>query len=262
MRKLIYIAFGLVLIFTGIGFALLKTEDGFAAASFVWAKLRGGYTVEERLQMHGANVEAILKPKFAIANVHYPPFELAYLAFKSEEKLEVHARSNPEEPWHWIHTYPILGMSGKLGPKLREGDMQVPEGIYRCEFLNANSRFHLSIRLNYPNEFDRKRGQENGRSNLGSDIMIHGTTSSIGCLAMGNQAAEELFILAAVSGKDNVMIVVSPVDFRRRNLTPENRHPDWLNDLYLDLKNKLNEFPLPPHPNKSVQETGTVRRDD
>ena len=69
--------------------------------------------------------------------------------------------------------YPILAASGVLGPKLREGDKQVPEGIYGAEALNPNSKFHLSIRLNYPNTFDRRMAQSDGRTQLGGDIMIH-----------------------------------------------------------------------------------------
>lgn len=261
MRKIVFIALGSLVLFAGFGLALLKTAHGFAAAGYVWAKLRGGYTVEERLQMHGPKVAEILRPKFQRANVPYPPAALAYVAFKSESKMEVYARSFSQEPWVLIHTYPILGLSGNLGPKLREGDLQVPEGIYRAEFLNANSRFHLSIRLNYPNEFDQKKGEEDGRNNLGSDIMIHGTNSSIGCLAIGNQAAEELFILAAKSGKENVHIIVSPVDFRRVDYEPDRDQPNWVTDLYWELSQKLSQFPLPATPYPPKQESSPVASD-
>ena len=57
-----------------------------------------------------------------------------------------------------ICVYPVLGASGVLGPKLKEGDRQVPEGVYRVPELNPNSDFHLSLRLDYPNEFDRAQG--------------------------------------------------------------------------------------------------------
>jgi hypothetical protein len=39
--------------------------------------------------------------------------------------------------------------------------------------------------------------KKDGRKNLGSNIMIHGKNCSVGCLAMGDEAAEELFVLAA-----------------------------------------------------------------
>jgi hypothetical protein len=61
-----------------------------------------------------------------------------------------------------LKTYPILAGSGTLGPKLVEGDGQVPEGLYRVESLNPNSSFHLALRVNYPNEFDRAKGKLDG----------------------------------------------------------------------------------------------------
>jgi murein L,D-transpeptidase YafK len=69
--------------------------------------------------------------------------------------------------------------SGGLGPKLGAGDRQGPERIYAIESLNPNSLFHLSMRLNYPNEFDQMRAKQDGRSDLGGDIMIHGSTDRL-----------------------------------------------------------------------------------
>lgn len=94
-----------------------------------------------------------------------------------------------------IKVYNVLAASGKQGPKLIEGDQQVPEGIYRLESLNPNSLYHLSLRTNYPNQFDKEKAKIDARENLGSDIMIHGKDLSIGCIAVGDEAIEELFIL-------------------------------------------------------------------
>lgn len=58
-----------------------------------------------------------------------------------------------------IYSYKFTGFSGKPGPKLREFDRQMPEGIYEIESYNPNSKFHLSMRLNYPNGFDKKNGE-------------------------------------------------------------------------------------------------------
>jgi L,D-transpeptidase catalytic domain len=85
----------------------------------------------------------------------------------------------------FIHSYSVLVASGHNGPKLREGDRQVPEGFYRITSLNPNSSYHLSIKLNYPNAFDQQHADEEGRDRLGGDIFIHGKAASIGCLAMG-----------------------------------------------------------------------------
>ncbi|MBN8452678.1 L,D-transpeptidase family protein [Accumulibacter sp.] len=242
-RRITLTTFVLLLLLAASAAIVLRTEQGYAAASYAWLKLRGGYSVDERIRMHSGAVERRLKAKFAAVAVPYPPAQLAYIAFKDTAELQVYARASPSAEWRRVHTYPILGMSGDLGPKLRQGDMQVPEGIYRAEFLNANSRFHLSIRLNYPNEFDRAQARAEGRTELGSDIMIHGTAASIGCLAMGNQAAEDLFILAALSGKEQVEIVVAPTDFRRQPVRTPDGTPAWLSALYGNIKAALSRFP-------------------
>jgi hypothetical protein len=218
-----------------------STDHGSATLGYVWTRLRGGYTVADRLAMHGEDVRLRVAPRFANAGVGYPPPRVALLAFKDARKLEVYARRSDAGAWKKITSYPILGMSGRQGPKLREGDRQVPEGIYRAEFLNANSMFHLSIRLDYPNAYDRARGAADGRDALGSDIMIHGSTSSIGCLAMGNEAAEDLFVLAALAGKENVDIVIAPSDFRRAPPLPDGG-PPWLSDLYGKIDIALRDF--------------------
>ncbi|MFN2508264.1 MAG: hypothetical protein ABR589_05780, partial [Chthoniobacterales bacterium] len=89
------------------------------------------------------------------------------------------------------------------------------EGIYRVEGLNPNSRFHLSLRLDYPNGFDRARALAEGRTKLGGQIMIHGDIVSKGCFAMGDPASEDLFVLAALTGIANVRVILTPVDFRK-----------------------------------------------
>ncbi|NDG69605.1 MAG: prephenate dehydrogenase/arogenate dehydrogenase family protein, partial [Actinobacteria bacterium] len=125
----------LALLLAASAMVILHTEQGFAIASYAWAKLRGGYNVDDRIRMHATDVEGRLKPKFDAAGVSYPPAELAYITLKDKAQLEVYARNDRLEDWRHVLTYPILGMSGTTGPKLREGDMQVPEGIYRADFL-------------------------------------------------------------------------------------------------------------------------------
>ncbi len=140
----------------------------------------------------------------------------------------------------FICEYPLLAASGRLGPKLREGDRQVPEGIYRVRELNPNSRFHLSLWLSYPNDFDLAHALEEGRHQPGGEIMIHGGDVSSGCLAVGDEAAEDLFVLAALTGIDNVTVILAPVDFRRRPLPNLSATvPDWSREIYDDLRCEL-----------------------
>ena len=223
---------------------LLDTERGSVLVNYVRTKLSGGYTLTERLEMHAAEVEQRLQPAFTVAGLAYPPAEVAYVAIKQQRALHVYARQKDEDAWAYVRTYPVLAQSGGLGPKLREGDRQVPEGIYRAEFLNPNSLYHLSIRLNYPNATDQAAARADRRENLGSDIMIHGSNVSIGCLAVGNEASEDLFVLAALVGKEHVRVVIAPVDFRVPSArSPEAERP-WIPSLYATLARELATFPI------------------
>jgi hypothetical protein len=201
------------------------------------------FTVDERVRQLGPGVATRLAPAFAAAGVAYPPHELAYLAFKDQRQLQVYARNASDQPWRHVKQYQVLAASGALGPKLMEGDRQVPEGIYKAQFLNANSRFHLSIRLNYPNDFDRRMATRDKRSRLGGDIMIHGNAVSIGCLAMGDQAAEDLFILAAQVSQKPTRIVVSPTDFRSATAAAPRHASAWTRELYNTLRVELRQYP-------------------
>lgn len=200
-------------------------------------------TVAERLEQYGAAARARLSPHFDRQKVAYPPGELIFVGLKEEKTLEVWARSGTNR-FKLIRSDPIKAASGVAGPKLREGDRQVPEGIYRIELLNPNSSYHLSLRIGYPNEFDRAQAAKEGRTNLGGDIMIHGKAVSIGCLAMGDEAAEDLFVLAADAGIEKITIILSPVDFRAGKTLPKSaKLPDWTGPLYQEIKTRLAALP-------------------
>ena len=201
-------------------------------------RLRGQHTVADRLNQFGPAARARWQPFFAKAGVAYPPTEIVMLGLKQEKQLQIYARQN--EKWHFVRALPIVKGSGVIGPKLREGDYQVPEGFYPLESFNPNSAYHLSLRIGYPNAEDVTIGAREGRTEneLGGDIMIHGGAASIGCLAMGDQAAEDLFVLAADAGRDNVQIVLSPLDFRKSKLLANASRPPWLQARY----DKLVEF--------------------
>lgn len=217
---------------------LCRTPFGHAIA----LRIKGKKTVADRLEEFGAEVDQRLQPLFRAASLPYPPARLLLLVFKKERRLYVHA-AGPDGVWVPITSYPVLGMSGSLGPKLREGDQQVPEGRYRILSLNPNSLFHVSLRLDYPNDFDRAKAQSDGRANLGGDIMIHGRSASVGCLAMGDPAAEDLFALTARVGAENVTVLILPVDFRAEAPPGIVDAPGWLPELYEGLKKELDALP-------------------
>jgi murein L,D-transpeptidase YafK len=121
--------------------------------------------------------------------VPYPPKHVFLRAFKQERELELWARSTSGE-MKLIRTYPIAAASGEPGPKRREADLQVPEGVYRVDLFNPNSRFHLSMRINYPNQADRILSDP---VKPGGDIYIHGNQVSTGCLAMTDLKIDEIY---------------------------------------------------------------------
>jgi murein L,D-transpeptidase YafK len=168
------------------------------------------------------------------------------VGFKLERELHLLA-PRADGALAFVRSYPILGASGTLGPKLREGDRQVPEGVYAIVYLNPNSIAHLSLALSYPNDYDRARAAEDGRDALGGDIMIHGGSVSIGCLAIGDEAAEDLFVLAVDAGWEDALVVLSPVDFRKRAVVVDHAaQPAWIEDLYGRLRAQLDGMPAGP----------------
>ena len=207
--------------------------------------VKGKKTIGDRVTQYGDVVRARLVPFFARAGVAYPPQDVTLVGLKAERMVQVWVVGT-DRKWKHLQDYPILGMSGVLGPKLREGDMQVPEGLYRLESLNPNSLYHLALRVNYPNAEDLQHGQQDGRAELGSDIMIHGKTCSVGCLAIGDEAAEDLFVLAAETGIDHVSIILSPVDFRETHLPDQMPPlPSWASSLYDTIKIELEKLGKP-----------------
>ena len=204
------------------------------------------YSLIERLAEVSPGANRRLAAKFTSAKAAWPPAEVGLVAIKDQKVLELHARA-PGGAWTFIHRYPVLAASGTSGPKLRHGDHQVPEGVYGIVYLNPNSRYHVSLRVNYPNAFDREMAAKEGRTNLGGDIMIHGKAASVGCLAIGDEASEEIFVLAAAVGQEKVKVVIAPTDFRRGStVTAAEGRPAWVPRLYADIQTAMADFKPPP----------------
>ena len=178
--------------------------------------------------------EVRLRARFLARQLSYPPEHYVLIALKAERRLDLWAPASDGRPL-LVHSYEILALSGGPGPKLREGDGQVPEGLYRVESLLPESQYHLGLKLNFPNDFDWARAREENRSEPGSDIFIHGGEFSTGCLAIGDPAVEELFALAVRSGIDRARVLA-----RARPATPAN--PPWLAALYEDLRITMMQY--------------------
>ncbi len=112
-------------------------------------------------------------------------------AFKQENQMEVWMQ-NASGRYTLFRRYRICNWSGKLGPKLREGDKQAPEGFYvvNARQMNPNSKHYLSFNIGYPNAYDKAHGR------TGKHLMVHGGCSSSGCYAITDEAVKEVYILA------------------------------------------------------------------
>lgn len=116
--------------------------------------------------------------------------------YKEEEELEVWLQDG--DTFRLFATHPICSYSGRLGPKMRQGDNQAPEGFYFVppSAFNPWSDYHLSFNLGYPNAFDRAQGR------TGNYLMVHGRCVSIGCYAMTNPVIEKIWTLAHAAYQD------------------------------------------------------------
>jgi murein L,D-transpeptidase YafK len=134
-----------------------------------------------------------------------------------KETSELEVWMQREAQWVHFQTYPVCKWSGTLGPKLREGDGQSPEGFYKVTraALNPNSSYHLSFNLGFPNAYDRAHGR------TGSFLMVHGDCVSIGCYAMRDKGIEDIYGLveaALKGGQKAVPVHVFPFRMTTENM--------------------------------------------
>lgn len=165
--------------------------------------------------------------------------------FKEESILEVWVKKN--NSYTLFKRYAICTYSGDLGPKLKEGDRQSPEGFYKVtqNLLNPNSKYHLSFNLGYPNTYDR------AHKRTGSYLMVHGECSSVGCYAMTNPKIEEIYALvegALKKGQPHVQVHAFPFMLTKENMSRYSNH-EWY-DFWVELKKGYDYFErekLPPY---------------
>ena len=198
--------------------------------------------IDHAVMRFGLRTEPELKHYFKVAKVSYPPKQLAFLAFKKEQQIELWAKDY-QNKWSFIHKYQLTATSGQLGPKLKENDRQIPEGIYRLTMFNPYSAMHLSMQINYPNQFDRLHAFKDGRTRLGGDIFLHGKNLSVGCLAIGDHAINQLFLLVRRVGLANTKVIIAPNDLRREKpATNTLMQPKWVHELYHQIAIELHSF--------------------
>lgn len=164
--------------------------------------------------------------------------------FKEEGVLEVW-KANASNRFEMLRQYKICAWSGKLGPKVKEGDRQAPEGFYPLSpgQMNPHSSYYLAINTGFPNRFD----QANGRS--GSNLMIHGACSSSGCYSMTDEQMQEIFALARDAykgGQQTIQLQALPFRMTAENMARHRNSPNI--EFWKMLKPGYDQFEITKRP--------------
>lgn len=160
------------------------------------------------------NVQAMLRSK----NISSDSFDVFIRAFKFEEDVEVWAKNRDSSTYSLITTYKFCSNVGQLGPKRKQGDLQIPEGSYHLSKFNPESNFHLSLKVSYPNKADSIQGY---RPQLGGLIFIHGGCHTIGCIPITDNKIKELYLFcleAKHSGQQEIPIHILPARLTNENM--------------------------------------------
>ena len=210
-------------------------SDSFKGDQLKYSRVRQAYKDKE------SNMLALLQEKQIDRN----ELKIYLKAFKSEKLIELWGKNDSDTKFKLIKSYNVCRTSGKLGPKRRQGDLQIPEGFYHINKFNPHSNFYLSLGINYPNKSDRILGV---KDNLGGDIFIHGACVTIGCLPITDEQIKELYIFC-VEARDNGQIKIPVTIFPSKLTDTEFKHlmekhnPDPnKNGLWTDLKKGYDIF--------------------
>jgi murein L,D-transpeptidase YafK len=235
MNKILLLIFVIAL----IGVVLYLYSDYTSQALI--HKISGKRTVEGVVTEIESDVSKRLQQPLDEAGYseHYPK-KIIMVAYKEERLLQLYA--NNGDRVRLIKEYPFTAFSGNLGPKLREGDLQIPEGVYEVKFLNPNSAYHLSIKVGYPNEYDKAKSEFSNIEEMGGDIFIHGKSSTVGCIPIGDQAIEEVFLLTHKAISNFTKIIISPRNFILNPQYPQIDHISWDEELYDIIHAELKEL--------------------
>jgi murein L,D-transpeptidase YafK len=164
--------------------------------------------------------------------------------FKQSSELEVWKQTTAG-PYKLFKTYAICAWSGELGPKIKEGDRQSPEGFYTVTpaHMNPNSSYYLSFNTGFPNKFDRAYGR------TGSDLMVHGDCSSRGCYSMTDESIAEIYALARETfkgGNPSFQLQIFPFRMTADNLAKHADSPHM--SFWKNIKTGYDRFEIAKAP--------------
>ena len=170
--------------------------------------------VVRALEKKEAKINALLEAQ----GISIDSFDVYLRAYKFEEDLEIWAKNRDSLNYKFITRYKFCSNVGSLGPKKRQGDLQIPEGLYTIAQFNTESNYLLSLKVSYPNLADSLRLKS---SNMGGMIFIHGGCSTIGCIPVTDDKIQEVYVfslLAKLSGQENIPIHIFPIKLSNENM--------------------------------------------
>jgi murein L,D-transpeptidase YafK len=196
-----------------------------ASAAIVAAIALAGCDTDGTPTVSGRHMQPLSERMLADIDAKNMEKESAILVriFKEEAELEVW-KEDKTGRFALLRTYPICRWSGDLGPKIKEGDRQAPEGFYTITpgLMNPNSNYYLAINTGFPNAYDRANGRNGGF------LMIHGDCSSRGCYAMTDEQIAEIYSLARESffgGQKSFQIQAYPFRMTPANMAKHRNSP-------------------------------------
>ena len=203
----------------------LRVRSLLASAALLAAIALGGCQVDGTLPANSKAMAPLSPRILAEMNQRNMDKEAPILVriFKQESELEVW-KQDRDGKFALLKTYPICRWSGELGPKIREGDRQAPEGFYTITpaQMNPNSAYYLSFDLGYPNAFDRSLGR------TGAQLMVHGDCSSRGCYSMTDEQIAEIYALgreAFFGGQKSFQVQAYPFRMTAENMAKHRNSP-------------------------------------
>ncbi|MEP7263250.1 MAG: L,D-transpeptidase family protein [Bacteroidota bacterium] len=184
-------------------------KDDFRTEQLKYKRVKAAYEEKED------GLKKMLKEKSISIN----NMQMLLVGYKQEMELQLWARNSSEKKYHFIKSYNFCALSGKLGPKRKAGDEQVPEGFYYVDRFNPASNFYLSLGINYPNKSDRLLGD---KVHPGGDVFIHGNCVTIGCIPVTDDKIKELYICAVEAtnnGQKKIPVYIFPMKMKEETFS-------------------------------------------
>lgn len=197
------------LLFFGLACALSSffVVPDFVAEQKKYAKVKTAYAEKKEL----------LAARLKEMNLNLDNIHILINVYKQEQEMEIFVKGKAEQKYRILATYSICQGSGVLGPKRRQGDLQVPEGFYHINKFNPASNYYLSLGVSYPNKADLKK---TAARDPGGAIFIHGECVTIGCMPMTNDKIKEIYLYAVQArnnGQLKIPVYIFPFRFTDGN---------------------------------------------